>query len=211
MKNTVDVIIPAYNAGKFIERTLKSVVSQTHLPEKIIVVDDGSTDDTVAVVNNFKKNSSVDIELFEQENKGPNAARNVGIKNSTSEYVAFLDADDLWENVKIEKQIAVFQNSAYKDLGLVYCGYKLIDENGKEINKKNIFPTLKGSVFNKLLKANLISGSPSTVLIKRAVLKETGLFDENLKGSEDWDMWLRIAEKFEYDYVLKPLIYVSDP
>ena len=210
MKKKVDVVIPSYNAENFIERTLRSVISQTYLPEKIIVVDDGSIDGTVTIVNDFKKNSPVEIELFKQENKGPNSARNVGLKNSRNEFVAFLDADDIWNNEKIEKQLAVFENSEYKDLGLVYCGYKLINENGEEINKKNIFPNLKGRVFHKLLRANLVSGSPSTVLIKRCVLEETGLFDESLKGSEDWDMWLRIAEKFQYDYVREPLIYVAD-
>ncbi len=210
MKKTVDVIIPAYNAEKFIERTLKSVVSQTHLPEKIIVVDDGSTDETVNVIKNFKKKSKVEIDIYRQENRGPNAARNVGLKNSTSEFVAFLDADDLWEKEKLEKQLRVFENTKFEKLGIVYCGYELVDESGEKLRKKNIAPRLKGKVFYELLKSNLISGSPSTVLMKKECLGQTGLFDEILRGSEDWDMWLRVAKDYDFDYVDEPLIFVAD-
>lgn len=212
MKKTVDVIIPAYNAERFIERTLQSVVSQTYLPEKIIIVDDGSTDGTVSIINDFKNNTKVKIELYRQENKGPNAARNVGLKHSTSEFLAFLDADDLWESTKLEKQLKVFEKSDFKDLGLVYTAYDLIDEDDEKIKQSflvfKLDPGLRGNVFDKMFDAMKITGSCSGVLIKRDCFGKVGFFDEELKGAEDWDMWIRISQYFEIDYVNEVLVHV---
>jgi len=212
LKKTVDVIIPAYNAEKFIERTLKSVVSQTHLPEKIIIVDDGSTDETVNIINDFKKNSKVKIDLHQQENRGPNAARNAGLKHSTSEFVAFLDADDIWEKEKLEKQLRIFEKNEFEKLGLVYTAYDLIDENDEKIKQSflvfKLDPGLRGDVFDKMFDAMKITGSCSGVLIKSACFEKTGFFDETLKGAEDWDMWIRISQYFEIDYVNEVLVRV---
>jgi glycosyltransferase involved in cell wall biosynthesis len=210
LKKTIDVIIPAYNAEKFIERTIVSVLRQTYLPEKIIVVDDGSIDKTVEIVENISKTSKIPIVLISQENKGPNAARNVGLKNADSEFIALLDADDIWKEEKLQKQIEVFEKSEFENLGLVYCGYELIDEKGEDVNKKNILPFLKGKVFNQLLKSNLISGSCSSVLIKKKCFQKVGFFDETLSGSEDWDMWLRLSKHYEFDYVDESLVYITD-
>jgi glycosyltransferase involved in cell wall biosynthesis len=210
LKKTIDVIIPAYNAEKFIERTIESVLSQTYLLRKIIVIDDGSIDKTVEVVENISKISKIPIVLISQENKGPNAARNTGLEHSDSEFIALLDADDIWKEEKLQKQIEVFEQSEFENLGLVYCGYELVDEKGEYVNKKNILPCLKGKVFNQLLKSNLISGSCSSVLIKKECFEEVGLFDEKLRGSEDWDMWLRISKHYEFDYVDEPLVYITD-
>jgi len=208
LKKTVDIIIPAYNAEKYIRQAILSVASQTYQINKIIVVDDGSIDKTAEIVKSIIV--AVPVTLISQNNKGPNAARNEGLRQSDSEYIAFLDADDFWKKDKVEKQMSVFESSEYENLGLVYCGYELIDENGKKIIKKIIKPVLRGKIFQKLLKANLISGSPSTVLMKKEVLEKVGFLDESLRGSEDWDMWLRIAEKFDFDYVDESLIYVAD-
>jgi len=212
LKKTIDVIIPVYNAEKFIEKTLESVVSQTHLPEKIIVVDDGSTDKTVDIIENFKKNSNVGIELHRQKNRGPNAARNAGLKHSTSEFVAFLDADDIWEKEKLEKQLRIFEKNEFEKLGLVYMAYDLIDENDEKIKKSFLIfkldPGLRGDVFDKMFDAMKITGSCSGVLIKKDCFEKTGYFDETLKGAEDWDMWIRISQYFEIDYVDEILVHV---
>ena len=189
---------------------MKSVVSQTYLPEKIIIVDDGSADKTVDIVKYFKKNSNVGIELHRQENRGPNAARNAGLKHSTSEFVAFLDADDIWESTKLEKQFEVFEKSEFKNPGIVYCGYDLLRESGSATTKKIIRPALQGNVFLDLLKSNTISGSCSAVLVKKECFERAGLFDETLSGSEDWDMWLRLSEFYEFDYVPEPLVFITD-
>lgn len=212
MKKTIDVIIPVYNAEKFIEKTLESVVSQTHLPERIIIVDDGSTDETVNIINDFKNNSKVKIDLHQQENRGPNAARNAGLKHSTSEFVAFLDADDIWEKEKLEKQLRVFEKNEFEKLGLVYTAYDLIDENDEKIKQSflvfKLDPGLRGDVFDKMFDAMKITGSCSGVLIKKDCFEKTGYFDETLKGAEDWDMWIRISQYFEIDYVDEILVHV---
>lgn len=210
MKKTIDVIIPAYNAEKFIERTMRSVVLQTLPPEKIIVVDDGSTDGTVNVIKEFAKTSNIQIQLNLQENRGPNAARNEGLRHSTSEFVAFLDADDVWTNDKLERQIEVFEKTEFEKLGLVYCGYGLINEAGEKINRKVARPVLKGEIFEKILESNLISGSCSSVLIKKECVNAVGWFDENLSGSEDWDMWLRISQEWRFDFSQNSMVFITN-
>jgi len=212
LKKTVDVIVPAYNAEKFIAKTLESVVSQTHLPEKIIIVDDGSTDGTISIINDFKNNSKVKIELYRQENRGPNAARNKGLRHSTADFIAFLDADDLWEPNKLEKQIKVFNNTGFSNLGLVYTAYDLIDRNGDKIKQKYLVfkldPGLRGDVFNQMFEAMKITGSCSGVLIKKECFSRVGLFDESLRGAEDWDMWIRISREFQIDFADEILVHV---
>lgn len=212
MKKTIDVIIPAYNAEKFIERTMRSVVFQTLPPEKIIVVDDGSTDGTVNVIKEFAKTSNIQIQLHLQENRGPNAARNEGLRHADSEFVAFLDADDVWTKNKLERQIEVFEKTEFEKLGLVYTAYDLIDEHDVEVKYKflvfKLNTDMRGHVFDKMFDAMKITGSSSGVLIKRDCFRETGFFDETLKGAEDWDMWLRISENFSIDYVNEVLVHV---
>ena len=212
MKKTIDVIIPAYNAEKFIEKTIRSVLEQTYLPEKIIVVNDGSIDKTVEVVEEISKTSKVPIILISQENRGPNAARNVGLEHSDSEYIALLDADDIWKEEKLEKQLQVFEKSELENLGLVYTAYDLIDENGCKIKQSflvfKLDPDLRGYVFNKMFDAMKITGSCSGVLIKKKCFEKVGFFDESLRGAEDWDMWIRISKEFQIDYVNETLVHV---
>ncbi|MGI6394070.1 MAG: glycosyltransferase family 2 protein [bacterium] len=212
MKKSVDVIIPAFNAEKFIERTLKSVLFQTFAPTKIIVVDDGSTDGTFQLVENIAKTSENPILLISQKNSGPNATRNCGLKHSESEFVAFLDADDIWEKEKLEKQIEVFEKSEFQNLGLVYTSYDLVDEFEQKIKQSflvfKLDPNLRGNVFDKMFDAMKITGSASGVLIKRECFEKVGFFDESLRGAEDWDMWLRISKEYEIDFVDEVLVHV---
>jgi glycosyltransferase involved in cell wall biosynthesis len=209
-KNSIDVIIPVYNGKKFILQALDSVVHQTLSPSKIIVVDDGSTDKTHELITEFAKTSGVEIQIIKKENGGLSSARNAGIKASTADFIAFLDADDVWVNNKLEKQLEVFKSTEFGNLGLVYCKYDLINEGGEKttgyvlpLDKK-----FRGYVFSKMLAANKILSSGSGVLIKKEVLENAGFFDEELKFGEDWDMWIRIAEKFEVDYVDETLVHI---
>jgi len=208
---TIDVIIPVFNGEYFIEKALRSVDRQTCEPSRIIVVDDGSTDKTEEIVLAFKSASAIPVEYIKQENRGPNAARNKGISVSSGELLAFLDTDDVWEPAKLEKQLAVFNGSEWNDLGLVYCAYSLIAEDDSIIIDKSavtLDPSYRGHVFDKVLEANKIMGSASAVLIKKECFDSVGLFDESLKASEDWDMWIRIAEKYAIDYVNEPLVKI---
>ncbi len=208
---SIDVVIPAWNAKQFIIATLDSVVAQTLLPQQIIVVDDGSTDTTSAVVTQYAKTAVVPIVIVQKENGGLSSARNAGIKKSTSPYIAFLDADDLWYPTKLEEQYKIFAATSLPTLGLVYCDYDLIDTAGNEdmiSYKVPLDHAMHGQVFNKLLKAHKILSSGSGVLIKKEVFDTVGLFDESLLSIEDWDMWLRIAQQYDIDYANKVLVHI---
>lgn len=211
-KNAIDVVIPIYNGEKFILQALESVTNQTLSPNKIIVVDDGSTDGSYSLVSEYAKNSKIEIQIVKKENGGLSSARNAGIKESNAEFIAFLDVDDVWINDKLREQIDIFKKTKFQNLALVYCNYDVIDINGS-IKYKNYKAPLdkkrmRGMVFEKLLERNQITGSGSGVLIKREVFATVGLFDENLKYAEDWDMWLRITEKFEVDFVENVLVHI---
>lgn len=206
---TIDVIIPVYNGERFIQEAIFSADNQTYKPSHIFVIDDGSTDDTKKMVLACK--TACPLEYIYQENKGPNAARNNGLLHSRALYVAFLDADDVWEKEKLEEELKLFEKGTLQTLGLVYTNYKNIDANGNDrpdIPTVPLDATLKGFAFKNLLPGNKILGSASSVLIPRSVFNEVGLFDESLRVGEDWDMWLRIAEKFEIDYVNKILVSI---
>ncbi|MEK7564207.1 MAG: glycosyltransferase [Patescibacteria group bacterium] len=208
----IDVVIPVYNGEKFILQALNSVAHQTLPPNKIIVVDDGSTDNTYSVVLEYAKTCSLEIKIIKQENGGLSSARNTGIKESMGEFIAFLDADDIWDKNKLEEQMNVCQTTEFENLALVYCDYDVIDINGNTQYRNYKAPLdkkrMRGMVFEKLLERNQITSSGSGVLIKRNVFDVVGFFDENLKYAEDFDMWLRIAQKFEVDFVAKILVHI---
>ena len=207
----IDVIIPAYNAAAYIGPTLASLVSQSSLISTVLVVNDGSTDQTAQIVQSFAvEHPELTIKLINQINGGLSNARNTGITHSQSPYIALLDADDLWLANKLTLQYALFQNSRDPTLGLVYCGYQLIDETGELLPDSQgiIAPRLRGNAHQALLKGNFISGSGSSVLIKRSVFDAVGLFNEQLPACEDWEMWLRISKQFTVDYVDLPLVHI---
>lgn len=204
---SVDVVIPLYNGASFIREAIGSVMNGNVLPERIIVVDDGSTDNGPSLVEGMiAEGTPVPIVLLRQANGGPNAARENGRRHGNSTFIAFLDADDVWEPGKLEAQVALLQSG---NAGLVYCAYHLMDERGVQLmDARVVAPTLRGRVFDELLKENLISGSASAVLIRRGILDQAGSFDTDLQGSEDLDMWLRIARIAEVDFVDQDLLGV---
>lgn len=209
---TIDVVIPAYNAGAFITQTLQSVLLQDAPIHSVIVVNDGSSDDTQSQVRAFQEqHPQLKIVLIDQMNAGLSAARNAGIRHSQANYIALLDADDLWHPTKLSSQIALFDKSQNPQLGVVYCAYELINTAGNLLPSKEqalIAPKLRGHVYKSLLRGNFISGSGSSVLIARAVFDQVGLFDEQLRACEDWDMWLRIAQYYSFDYVDQTLVSI---
>lgn len=210
-KRVVDVVIPAFNAEKYIEETLASVALQGELIRSIIVVNDGSTDNTAEKVNAFSKaHPSLIIELINQQNCGLANARNAGILASHASYIALLDADDLWVKDKLQKQLNVFNEDQNPKLGVVYCAYELINQDSRPMIENNltIQPQVRGAAYSKLKSGNFISGSGSSVLIKANIFKEVGYFDESLSASEDWDMWIRISEKYEFDFVSDVLVQI---
>ena len=214
-RGQIDVVIPAFNADKYIDQALASVSLQGDIVRTVFVINDGSTDQTQAIVETFaKSHPTIVIEIIKQKNAGLANARNAGIKASLQEskapYIALLDADDVWLAGKLDKQLSVFQACQDSKLGLVYSSYELINENGSAIAGEHLIvkPSLRGEVYSSLLTGNFISGSGSGVLVKSNVFEEIGLFDEALKASEDWDMWIRIARKFHFDYVNESLVQI---
>ena len=202
MMAKVSVVVPNYNYGHYLENAIDSVLSQSYEELELIIVDDGSTDDTRSLIHKF---SDPRIFWYFQGHKGISAARNFGIHQARGEYIAFLDADDFWAPTKIEEQVKSlrFQN----ELGLIYSGFFLIDQDGQVIAKRSpvkvINPPLK-----MLLLGNIISGSSTTAFVPRQVFDIVGEFDEQIKGAEDWDMWIRISEKFSILAIDKPLAFI---
>ncbi len=202
----IDVVIPIYNAENFLEETISSVASQTYPVNQIILINDGSTDSSHNIIERLS-NRYTNIKTYEQKNSGPSAARNKGILNSSAELIALLDADDVWEKNKLELQISCFLKN--RNLGVAYCAYNVIDEQSNPYrNETPLQPKLQGSIYDKLIFGNQISGCDSAVLIRKECLNQCGLFDESLPYGEDWDLWLRIASQFEFDFIPQSLVKI---
>ena len=199
----VSVIIPAYNAEKFIQYTLESLLDQTYQNLEIIVVNDGSQDNTSKIVRSFSQKDSRII-LLEQSNKGVAAARNLGIQQSKGEYIAPIDADDIWFTEKITKQINCL-NQADKLVGLVYSWSLGIDEKGNKLEEDYTSSNIEGDVYLNLIAYNFI-GNASVPLIRRSCLEKVGGYDANFPGCEDWELYLRIAESYQFLVVPEFLI-----
>ena len=202
----VDVIIPLYNNEIYAVEAIKSVLAQTYPVRNVIVVDDGSTDSSATIIEqHFAEDARVCI--IRGDHRGLPATRNRGIAESDADFIAFLDSDDLWLPIKIEQQIKRFDDCP--DAGAIYCDYTIINEKG--IPVPHIYrdpPRLHGDIFNALLEGNLLSGSASAIIIKRALFAQAGLFDESLSFAEDWDMWLRLAKIAKIEFVDQPLVLI---
>lgn len=200
----VSVIIPTYNRASLIGQSLKSALNQTYRNCEIIVVDDGSTDNTRQVVESF---GSV-IRYIYKDNSGPSVSRNVGIREAKGEYVAFLDSDDLWEPTKVAKQVDVFLKNP--KAALVSCNYRFIDQINKVVKDPgSAFGYQPDDFFVKdILQIRFPFGATTAFMIKRSVFDEVGFFNENLRISEDLDLLVRIGLKFTMAYVDEVLISV---
>jgi glycosyltransferase involved in cell wall biosynthesis len=207
----IDVVIPVYNGAQFIRQALDSVALQGDILATIIVVNDGSTDATADLVTQvIHEHPQLAVELIKQNNAGLAAARNTGIRYAKAPFIAFLDADDLWLANKLQLQYQLFLNSTNPKLGVIYCAYGTISEAGERISNTlgNIVPKVKGDIYRQLRWGNFVSGSGSSVLIRRSLFETIGLFDETLTACEDWDMWLRIAKQFHFDFVAQELVLI---
>jgi glycosyltransferase involved in cell wall biosynthesis len=197
-KNLVSVVIPTYNASNFLIKAIQSVINQTYKNWELIIVDDGSTDQTRQIVEEFQKKDSR-IKYFFQNNKGQGAARNLGIKNASGNYIAFLDSDDEFFENKLERVISYFEKD--KNIGLIYTDAIIIGGHLYNKRRSEIFTPYSGNIYTKLLFNNFIT--TSTVVVRRGVLQDCGLFDESdlLRNFEDYDLWLRIAKKYKIEYI----------
>lgn len=191
----ISVIIPTYNRANFLHQAIESVLAQTYKNWELIIVDDGSTDNTSELVRKFTDKRII---YLYQENRGASAARNKGIQKAKGEYIAFLDSDDAWLSRKIEKQLDIFKISRFNP-GVVCAGVQYIDYNGTPQNQKKL-PKYRGNIFKQLLRKN-IAGIGSTMLVKRECFEKCGLFDENLPSRVDLDILIRISRHFTVDYM----------
>ncbi len=178
-------------------RALESVTTQTRPPAELIVVDDGSTDDTVELI----AGQFPEARILRQENRGVSAARNRGIEASTGEWIALLDSDDEWRPEKLERQLAALRD--HPELRICHTDEIWI-RRGRRVNPRQIHAKHGGWIFKRCLP--LCAMSPSSILIHRSVFDEVGLFDEGLPACEDYDLWLRICSRHPVLYVDEPLV-----
>lgn len=192
----VSVVIPTYNRANVVSRSIRSVISQTYQKLQIIVVDDGSQDETESVLAGFSG-----IRIMRQRNKGVSAARNAGIAESSGELIAFLDSDDEWMPEKIEKQVSLYDP---EEPFFICHSNELWVRNDTTVNQKDIHAKQGGFFFTRAVERCLIS--PSAVLISRPLLDAVGWFDEGLEAAEDYDMWLRVTCSYRVDFVDEKLV-----
>lgn len=199
MKPEISVMIPTYNRQAVLPRALDSVLAQEGVIFEILVVDDGSTDDTAKLI----KNKYPQVTYLSQSHQGPSAARNRGIEASRGEWIAFLDSDDEWKPGKLQAQLTwLAQHPDYK----IMQTEEIWIRNGQRVNSMKKHQKYGGLIFEKCLPLCIVS--PSAVIIRRDLFEEVGLFDESLPACEDYDLWLRIAAKhpiglLEKSYVIK--------
>ena len=183
----VSVIIPTYNRRKLLVRAIDSVLKQTLRPLEVIVVDDHSDFDVKQYLNHFYKNNIIKV-IINPKNFGAAKSRNIGVGRANSEYVAFLDSDDYWNPVKLEKQMEIAK--AHPDAGLIYCDQWIVDKTKTihESHKKLI----DRDIWNYLLQG-WTAPNTSTLLFKKDVFQKLGGFDSELTSCQDHDLWMRLA------------------
>lgn len=205
MTATVSVIIPTYNRASMLLEALESIFEQTYPVHEIIVVDDGSTDNTREVVENYRDR----VSYIYQQNAGPASARNRGLSQATGDYITFLDSDDLYLPRKIEKQVQYL--AEHPSVAMVYSSFKWVTLNGEHI--QTIPAKLTGRVHHEMIWSKQLIATPS-VMFRREILPTIGLFDVTLRILEDQDYWLRIAANYEIgaieDVILQIRLHSAD-
>lgn len=199
-KGLVSIITPVYNGQDFLDRSIKSVLAQTYENWELFLIDDGSSDNSVQIIENYLEDNRIKL-LRNESNSGIPTTRNKGIENSTGEFIALLDQDDEWLPHKLEKQVSRFLEID-DSFGLIYSNVEVRTDQGiLSDQKKEIEPEASiQSNLELMLSRNLIT-SP-TAMVKRKALEEVGLFDESIRwGGDDYDLWIRIAHKFKFDYI----------
>jgi len=196
----VSVIIPTYNCGQYISQAIDSVLAQTYRDLEILVVDDGSVDDTEAVVRRY----AGQVTYWKTANRGPAAARNWGLQACTGEFVALLDADDWWEPDKLQLQMPEFDQD--QEVGLAFSDLRVFYDDGTLLPSFLSSRPLasSGSVFDQYIQSHFIL--PSTVVMRRSCLEAIGRFDESLPSDEDTEFWFRFCYRWKVALVPKPLV-----
>jgi glycosyltransferase involved in cell wall biosynthesis len=194
----VSVVIATRNYGRYLAGAIRSVLDQTWRDFEIVVIDDGSTDDTPAVVQPFLADSRVHYQRT--DGLGQSRAKNLGIRLCRAPLIAFLDGDDEWLPQKLERQLPLFDDLT---IGVVYSRRVLIDEIGRECATPQA-AVVRGRIYNDLLAANPVCFS--SVVVRRTVFETVGMLDPCLQLAIDYDLWLRVSRHFDFDYIDEPLV-----
>ncbi|MGA2099310.1 MAG: glycosyltransferase family A protein [Candidatus Acidiferrum sp.] len=197
----VSAIIPAYNAARFLPTSIESVIRQTYDQWEIVVVDDGSTDDTREVVSSYAHQLGDKLRYVYQPNAGVPAARNTGIRNARGELIALLDADDIWLPSRLERSVVAMDSDP--EVGLVHGKFERVSSDGEPI--KNLLPTfptqyLSGKISDQIYTRKIHLGC-LTVTFRRSCIEKAGWFDETMLVTEDRDLWFRIALHYKVAFV----------
>jgi glycosyltransferase involved in cell wall biosynthesis len=202
---SVDVIIPAFNAAKYLPKAIESVIAQTFEDWHIVLVDDGSTDDTAETVAPYRERLGTKMSYIRQENRGLPAARNAAIRASSAELLALLDADDIWLPCRLEESVKAMRERP--EAGVAYGLITNIDTEGRV---GSTWPgntrEVEGRIAPQIYMRTVELPCP-TMTFRRRCVDEVGLFDETMRATEDRDLWLRIALKHEVAFIPKVLAY----
>jgi glycosyltransferase involved in cell wall biosynthesis len=199
----VAVIIPCYNREQYIRETVASALSQTYPNLEVVAVDDGSTDGTRKILEDYSDRIRI-MEHSGRVNKGQSASINLAMRSTDSEYVAILDSDDVWAPTKIERQAEILEKSG--EVGLVYVNGFAIDHAGNRLYKLiGGHRTNAGDAQSVLLEYYI--GPPSSWLVRRSAFESAGEFDEDMRSAQDHDMAIRLAEITKFEYIDEPLLY----
>ncbi|MCI1193140.1 glycosyltransferase family 2 protein [Calidifontimicrobium sp. SYSU G02091] len=198
----VSVVVPAYNAAWCVRKAIDSVLAQSFRDFELLAVDDGSTDDTFAVLSSYGRS----VRVIRQSNRGLSSARNAGIRESRGRFVAFLDADDWWMPTKLQRQVDLLQSRP--EIGFVSTTARVEGSDGRLLNMWSCTPC-SGPFLPRLFGANGdVAGSGSAVMARRELLDRVGGFDESLRSLEDVDMWMRLAAVTGYACIDEPLVVI---
>lgn len=189
----ISVVLPVFNGEKTIFETVQSILNQTFDNWELIIINDGSQDSTLDIIQKFES-AEPRLRIFSYPNAGLAASRNRGIALSLGEYISFIDADDLWTSNKLKSQLTALQDNPKAFVAYSWTDY--IDADGKFV-KSGRHTTDTGDVYQKLLLCNFLENG-SNPLVRKEVFAIVGGFDESLSAAEDWDMWLRLAARYEF-------------
>jgi glycosyltransferase involved in cell wall biosynthesis len=195
----ISVIIPTFNRADFLQNAIESVLAQTYKQHEIVVVDDGSTDNTKELIVGYGNK----IRFYYQRNKGPAIARNYGVQNSSGDLLAFLDSDDVWHADKLTRQVDRF--AADKDLALLFTGHRYVNHEDNQI----MWSVGHNDLNKGAMKKAIMTGCPfalSSAMVKRQVFCKVGMFSEQLTYAEDWDLFFRIASRYDVDCIKEILL-----
>ncbi len=184
----VSVIVPTYNRAKYIKRALNSVIDQTRAPGELIIVDDGSTDNTSEVIEQAIGRAAFPVRILRRKNRGAAAARNVGITHAAGDILCFLDSDDWWDKRKIELQLEAMHGNPDS---IISHTREIWFRKGVRVNQKKKHAPGNGHIFADCLRMCVVG--MSTVMVKMELFSHYGLFNETLPCCEDYDLWLRVA------------------